>query len=61
LPDNREISSWHKLNGDEVSFNMLNTNCHITYGSWLYNQKYYADINGGSIYPDVILDDKFQK
>ena len=56
-----KISAWHKAQGDEVSLNMLNTNCDLTYGSWLYGQKYCADINGGPVYPDVHLDTKFEQ
>jgi hypothetical protein len=55
-----KISAWHKANGDQVSLNMINTNADLTYGSWLYSQKYYADINGGSVFPDIRLDSKFE-
>ena len=55
-----KISAWHKANGDSVSLNMINTNVNLTYGSWLFSQKYYADINGGSLFPDISLNPKFE-
>jgi len=55
-----KISAWHKANGDIVNYNMLNTNADLTYGSWLFSQRHYADINGGSIFPNIELDSKFE-
>jgi len=56
-----KISAWHKANGDRVDLNMINTGADITYGSWLYEHTYCADINGGPVYPGVKLDDKFEQ
>ena len=56
-----KISAWHRANGDEISLNMINNGVDLTYGSWLWSHKYCADINGGSIYPDIKLDPKFEQ
>lgn len=49
-----KLSAWHKLQGDDVALNWARE-ADITYGSWLYSQERYADVNGGSLFPDVTL------
>ena len=52
-----KISTYHKEKGDIVSLNEPINPCDISYGSWLYGQRYHADINGGpSFDPAVRLD-----
>jgi len=50
-----KISAWHKAQGDSVSLNNGLDHADMTYGSWLYSQKYHADVNGGACFPDVTL------
>jgi len=56
------ISAYHKAQGDMVVLNEpINYEYDLSYGSWLYNQRYYTDIAGGTIKPLIgqRLDDKF--
>ena len=43
-----KISTYHKGKGDNVLLNMPLKKAEITYGSWLFKQKYGSDIVGGT-------------
>lgn len=56
-----KISAYHKAKGDVVILNEPQQPCDLSYGSWLFRQKYYADINGGSGYdPAIRLDSNIE-
>lgn len=42
-----KISSWHKMQGDTVILNEPLEPCDISYGSWLFHQRYETDFAGG--------------
>lgn len=42
-----KISAYHKAKGDIVFLNEPQQPADLTYGSWLFSQRYHADINGG--------------
>ena len=55
-----KVSAYHKAQGDTVTLNQPQQPADLTYGSWLYSQKYHADINGGPgfdpsvwLYPEI--------
>lgn len=54
-----KISAWHKAQGDEVHLNGVGQG-DISYGSWLYSQERCADVNGGSIFPEIELDPEIE-
>lgn len=56
-----KISTFHKLQGDEVTLNIPLQPADKTYGSWLYSQKYQADVNGGPGYDPKITLNGFDK
>lgn len=52
-----KISAYHKARADIVALNEPQQPAALTYGSWLFKQLYYADIQGGPGYkPEVRLD-----
>ena len=52
-----KVSAYHKARGDIVTLNEPQEPATLTYGSWLFKQLYYADIQGGPGYkPEVRLD-----
>jgi hypothetical protein len=51
-----KISTYHKALGDTVTLNEPQQPADKTYGSWLFSQKYFADVNGGPGFnPSVTL------
>ena len=49
-----KISSYHKERGDTVILNEPQQPADLTYGSWLWKQRYHADINGGPGYDPTV-------
>ena len=58
-----KISSWHKKNGDEVTLNFPLRKADFTYASVLFRwtPDPFADLIGGSKYPDRKLDPEIDK
>lgn len=43
-----KLSTWHKSRGDEVFIGKPQDECDISYGSWLFSQRYPINISGGT-------------
>lgn len=56
-----KISAYHKMRGDSVVLNEPQQPAELTYGSWLFCQRDYADINGGpGLDPTIHLDSNIE-
>jgi len=56
-----KVSSYHKTLGDTVTLNQPMEPCDVSYGSWIYSQKYDSDFVGGTgVDPTIRLPQQFE-